>query len=132
MIINLTPHQIQIYSQESFVGLESPKPGVLVADSVTGNPAHSFPSEGCARIATKSQPKGTLGDDIPLVETTYGDATGIPADVEKDDILVVSLPMLSMAKAAEHPLAGRMVAPYKVVRSKTNGSLVLGCMGFTK
>jgi hypothetical protein len=66
-----------------------------------------------------------------MVATEYGELTGVPEGVTQDDRLIVSLPAKSTAVAAGHPLAGQMVSPYKVVRSRGNGSLVLGCMGFT-
>ena len=90
-----------------------------------------YESVGSARIAVTTEPCDAV-DGIPSVITVYGDAVGIPSNIQDDDILIVSLPMQSMAKSSGHPLASQMVCPYKVVRSAENGSLVLGCMGFTR
>lgn len=129
--INLTPHSVEVYTENAFEGLEQVNPTTWVADSVyTDQPIGVFPSNGSARISTQAVDNGMVGT-IPTVKTTYGEAQGIPDDVADDDILIVSLPMQSMAKASGHPLADRMVAPYRVVRSRANGSQVLGCMGFT-
>jgi hypothetical protein len=129
--INLTPHSVEVYAEEAFEGLEQSNPTTWIASSVCSEPIAAFPSKGLARISVSTTETASLPGGIPAVETTYGEATGIPADVEADDILIVSLPMQSMAKASGHPLANRMVAPYKVVRQRDNTSTVLGCMGFT-
>lgn len=130
-VINLTPHGIQVFKAEQFVNLEQVNPTTWVADGVEGSPIATHKSQGMARIAVTTVDiySPSLGGDI--VESVYGDATGIPDDLERDDILIVSLPMQSMARSADLPSARQMVAPYKVVRSRQNGSLVLGCMGFT-
>ena len=131
--LNLTPHSIEVYTENDFEGLKQTNPTTWVADSVyTEQPVAVFPSAGVARISTTTVELPNGPGDIPMVSTSYGDATGIPEDVGPDDVLIVSLPMLSMAQASGHPLAGQMVASYKVVRSAANGSVVLGCMGFTK
>lgn len=129
-VINLTPHSVQVYAESQFVNLEQTNPTTWVADSVVDNPLAEYKSEGLARISVSTKPvESVLPGEI--VATSYGEATGIPENVEKGDVLIVSLPMKSMAVASGHPLANQMVSPYKVVRSRENGSLVLGCMGFT-
>jgi len=128
-IINLTPHSVEVYAPTQFVNLEQVNPTTWVADGVEGEPIGQYPSQGSARIETKTQE--IPGFEIPFVCTQYGAATGIPENVDEDDILIVSLPFKSMAVAANHSLISQMVSPYKVVRSRSNGSLVLGCMGFT-
>lgn len=128
---NLTPHSIEVYPEEAFEGLEQFNPTTWYADSVDKTKAlASFPSEGMARISTKTVDLAPLLG-IPLVETTYGEATGIPVGLHPNDRLIVSLPMQTMAKSSGHPLAASMVSPFKVVRSRADGSIVFGCMGFT-
>ena len=123
--INLTPHEVSLYSESQFLGLEQVNPTTWIADGVEGDALDAIPSEGCARISTSTQHIQGV-----LYRTTYGEATGIPSEPGKD-LLIVSLPMQSMAKASGHPLASQMVSPYKVVRLRSNTSQVLGCMGFT-
>ena len=106
-------------------------PTTWVADAVEGDPIAAIPSEGMLRIATATVEADPI-DGIPSVVTSYGDVTGVPDDVQADDVLIVSLPALSMAKAAHHPLSGQMMCPYQVVRSRANGSIVLGAMGLSK
>lgn len=130
-IYNLTPHSIEIYEEDQFVNLEKLNPTTWVADSVEGEPIQSYPSDGVARLATSVEAiqHPVLGGEI--VQTKYGEITGLPPQVEPGDSMIVSLPLQSGAKAVVHPLAGQMVCPYKVVRSRQNGSVVLGAMGFT-
>lgn len=133
--INLTPHPIDVYTEQAFEGLTQVNPTTWTAASVYSEQAVAiFPPAvpGGARISTEtvSLPHGLGG--IPVVVTSYGDAIGIPDDVGPEDVLIVSLPMLSIMRNSGHPLAHQCVSPYKVVRSAENGSIVLGCMGFTK
>ena len=130
--INLTPHSIAVYTEMAFQGLKSVNPTTWVADSCyTEQAVAVFPSEGCARISVETVELEQGPGNIPMYSSEYGDAVGVP-DCEDDDILIVSLPMLSMMKASGHPRAGQAVSPYKVVRSSENGSIVFGCMGFSK
>jgi hypothetical protein len=130
--INLTPHAVQVYGQAQFVSLEQVNPTTWVADSVEGNPVVEFQSVGNLRIATEAVEQPSV-DGVPMMATEYGKLVGRPDDlvISPEDRLIVSLPTKSMAVAAGYSLAGQMVSPYKVVRSRENGSLVLGCMGFT-
>lgn len=134
--INLTPHSVEVYASNAFEGLKQVNPTTWIADSVyTEQAVAAFPSQGEARISVSVTECPNGPGDIPMVESIYGAATGIPDGIEADDILIVSLPMQSMAKASGHPLAGQMVAPYQVVRLAVDGKPsgnVLGCMGFTK
>lgn len=129
-VINLTPHAVEVFSAEQFVNLFQPNPTTWVADGVAGQPKAEYTSEGLARISVSTE---VIESELPgeTVTTSYGEATGIPENVEEGDVLIVSLPMKSMAVASGHPLSNQMVSPYKVVRSRENGSVVLGCMGFT-
>ena len=131
-VINLTPHSVQVYSESQFKGLEQVNPTTWVADSVEGVPLASYESQGMARISVKTEDLGDEVDGVPIFQSVYGEAVGVPESLEDGDVLIVSLPMQSMAKASQHPMAPTMVSPFKVVRSRANGSLVLGCMGFTK
>lgn len=130
MIINATPHAINIYHQSAFVNLEQLNPTTWVADAVDEDKLIlNVDSTGIARIAVVT----TEGDEIngiPTVQTVYGELTGIP-ELNDDDIVVVSLPTQSAAKSCGHPLASRMATPYKVVRQRNNTSTVLGCMGLS-
>ena len=129
--INLTPHSIEVYSAAAFTKLEQTNPTTWVADSVDKTQAiATYKSQGVARIQTTTKELQAI-NGVPMVTTTYGEATGIPSGFYRDTKIIVSLPMQSMARASNHPLANVMVAPYQVVRQKDNGSVVLGCMGFT-
>ena len=129
-IINLTPHNFDVYAEFQFVNLERVNATTLIADSVEGNAILSLPSAGSIRIDKTEEEWRTI-NGIPTVITKYGDAVGIPESVTAEDVLVVSLPAQSMAVAANHPLASQMASPYKVVRLRSNTSTVLGCMGLS-
>ena len=137
--INMTPHSIEVYPAAAFSGLEQVNSTTWVADSVDKTQAiATYESQGVARIETevKQLEFHSSKAGVPMVATTYGKATGIPDNYYQipNNLLpwfIVSLPMQSMARASNHPLANVMVAPYQVVRQKDNGSVVLGCMGFT-
>lgn len=131
-IRNLTPHAVHFFPESAFTNLEKLNPTTWVADSVNADAALLIvESEGMLRISTATT-QGELVESIPTVVTTYGEVTGVPENVQTNDILVVSLPALSMATAAGHPLAGQMMCPYQVVRDRANTSLVLGAMGLSK
>lgn len=130
-IINLTPHSIDIYPDDAFQNLEQLNPTTWVADSVNENMAYAvYPSDGVLRITTKTTEIHAV-EGIPTVETVYGDLQGLPENYD-GEWMIVSLPCQSMAKQAGNPLAAKMLAPYNVVRLRSNTSQVLGCMGFTK
>lgn len=129
-IFNLCPHSFDLFREDQFVNLQQLNPTTWVADGVGGSPKLSFGSVGSIRIATTTVETEAV-DGIPTVKTEYGDAIGIPEGVGATDILIVSLPAQSMAKAAGHPLAAQMGSPYKVVRLASNTSTVLGCMGLS-
>jgi len=130
-ILNLTPHPINVYSETSFINLEKTNPTTWLADGVEGEGLASFETVGSVRIATKTVEQAPL-EGIPVVATSYGEIEGVPKDaVLGEDTLIVSLPAQSMAKASGSEWATSMLAPYKVVRLRSNTSQVLGCMGFT-
>lgn len=130
--VNLTPHAIDVYSKDQFVNLEQSNPTTWIADSVTGAPTLLLPQpQSIARISVKTVDALISIPGVEMVETQYGEITGLPAEYTETTLFVVSLPTQSNAKAAGHPLANQMVAPYKVVRLRSNTSTILGCMGFT-
>lgn len=157
--INLTPDPIRVFKPEQFRGLDLTDPENMTADGVQGDPILDLPSGWPeATIATSPVEVDPI-EGIPIVEIAYGEDIGLPENVNQDDVLIVSLPMQSMAMLTGHPNAWQMVSPYKVVRSRENGSdgsidallkavkspgdyaiirshengsTVLGCMGFVR
>lgn len=131
-VLNLTPHSIEVYAPEQYYNLEQVNATTWVADGlvVDENPLAHYPSQGVARIETETLELYYSNLPGETVKTYYGAATGIPMH-SPSDVLIVSLPTLSMAHASNHASKDQMVSPYKVVRSRANGSFVLGCMGFS-
>ena len=130
-VFNLCPHSFDLFKEDQFVNLQQLNPTTWVADGVDGVSIVTLPSEGSIRIATSTVEIEPIDGNIPSVKTEYGDAVDIPDFIKPHDILIVSLPAQSMAKAANHPLAAQMGSPYKVVRLASNTSTVLGCMGLS-
>jgi hypothetical protein len=129
---NLTPHTITIYTPNQFTNLEWDGKTCYYADGVEGYPVLSLPSEGTARIYQQTTLSNFDKDGVPLWITYYGDLEFPDNFVWGDDeILVVSLFTKMNAHASEHPTAKYMATPFGVVRSRENGSLVLGFQGLT-
>ena len=129
-VINLVPVTVDVYNESQFINLERLNKITWVSDGTVGKAIATYPSQGSAWIDTEAV---AVNSYLPgeVVQTTYGEATGIPDNLTGDEVLIVSLPMQSMAKSAGIPESIQMVAPYKVVRLRSNTSQVLGCMGFT-
>ena len=107
--INLTPHSISVYDVSQFVNLTQTAPTTWVADDTIGVPVLFLSSVGNARIAVSSKILRTI-DGVDFHQTTYADILGLPDDgYYPDDILVVSLPTASNAKASNHPLSEEWV-----------------------
>jgi hypothetical protein len=71
MFINLTPHEINLYTEEG---------------------VKTFPSAGYARVATTEQFRESLGG-APVYAVEYGDIEGLP-EPQDDTVFVVSLMVL--------------------------------------
>lgn len=127
---NLTPHPISVFNTSQFINLQQINATTWVADSVDGDPILSLDSVGIVRISVSTKIIGNVGG-VEFHATTYGDIVGLPDNIHADDVLVVSLPTVSNAKASGHPLAKQMVSPYGVIRLASDTSVILGCQGFT-
>jgi hypothetical protein len=140
--INLTPHSISVYSVNQFVNLQLENPTTWVADRVVGNPMLSLPSRGIARITTTVKAATMHMDsysDVPLYVTEYGvlyieykdEDINNSITPKKEDLLVVSLPVVMNAKLAGYEIVSKLVSPSQVVRDAFDKSKILGCTGFT-
>ena len=130
-IKNYMPHSFDVYKKEQFVNLEQTNPSTWIADGVTGESIISLPSQGSVRMSTSTQELGVDANNVPAYNTVYGEASGFPTDVVEGDIVIVSLPVVSMMKASNHSLAAFVASPYNAVRLRSNTSTVLGAMGYT-
>ena len=130
-IRNFMPHSFDVYNEGQFVNLEQTGPTVWIADGVEGDAIVSIPSEGSIRMLTSTEDLDIDAHGIPTYKTIYGEATGLPNDLVEGDIVITSLPVVSMMNAANHSLAAFVASPYKAVRLRSNTSTVLGAMGYT-
>lgn len=128
-IVNLTPHSVQVYSSESFVGLEQTNPTTWLADAVEGSPIATYESNGVARVKVSSADDEPIAG-VPTVKSIYGSIEGLP-EYQDGVFYIVSLPLISAALNTGRTTKD-LLSPYQVVRSRSNGSLVLGCMGFAR
>jgi hypothetical protein len=131
MLLNYMPHSFDVYNKEQFVNLEQTNPTTWIADGVEGEPIFSIPSKGSVRMSTSTQELGVDNDGVPVYNTVYGEASGFPTDLKEGDVVLVSLPVVSMMKASGHPLSAFVASPYNAVRLRSNTSQVLGAMGYT-
>ena len=108
IIINLTPHKINIMDEE-------------------GNVIKVFKSEGEARAAQKDVEIGTL-EGIPIIETTFGEPVDLPEYSQGTYYIVSAL----TAKAAS--LSGRstrdLLLTGKTVRN--SDGQIIGCQALAK
>jgi hypothetical protein len=127
---NLTPHPISVFNTSQFVNLQQVNAMTWWADGVDGDPILALDSVGNARISVSTKIIGSV-DGVEFHATTYGDIIGLPDGIQPYDVLIVSLPTVSNAKASGHPLAEQMVSPFGVIRLASDTSIILGCQGFT-
>ena len=125
------PHSFDVYNKEQFVNLEQTNTTTWIADGVEGEPIVSVPSQGSVRMATSTQELGVDNDGVPVYNTVYGEVSGFPTELNEGDVVLVSLPVVSMMKASGHPLSAFVASPYNAVRLRSNTSQVLGAMGYT-
>ena len=115
MIVNLTPHEINIYVY--------PASGTVIV---------TVPSTGVARCAESVRDTGaTVGHypvpvGVPIVETTYGDVEGLPAPVAGTRY-VVSRIVRSALGAGTRP---DVLCPGKGVRDEAGR--IIGCEGLSR
>jgi hypothetical protein len=125
-IINATPHQIVICSNEGVN--QDPKTKQFTAEAETVEVLHTLPPSGIIpRVAmgnTEAEP--ILG--IPVQSVQYGEIEGLPP--ASPDVFYV----VSGLVAAAAVKVGRLdcLAPGALVRNASNPSEVLGCLFLQK
>jgi hypothetical protein len=128
MIVNLTPHAINILAKESCVNLkQDPKTRQWVADEAT--PIRTIESSGVARVSVSSS-YGEPLEGIPTQVPVYGEIEGLP-DYKEGTSYIVSLLTVSAAKAGERTTED-LFTPGVIVRSAANQSLILGCFDLNR
>jgi len=103
-IINLTPHEVNLITEEA---------------------TFSYPSQGVARCAQEDVECGSINFEdvtIPLLHTTFGDVTGLP-DQEDGVFYIVS----ALVRAAV-PNRSDVISPTRLVRNELGA--IIGCGGF--
>lgn len=118
-LVNLTPHDINIYGDGSL----DDKDKVLL----------TLPSKGIARCDQIIHSEGYIGLEetledgrhisIPILRSSYGRVTGLPAPTDKT-IYVVSALVAQQAKRND------VVCPIDYVRDEKNR--IIGCRGFSR
>ncbi len=94
-LVNLTPHEINIISEE---GIELRLP----------------PSGEVARATSSTEEVGEV-NGIKVVKSTFGSVTGLPEPVE-DTIYIVSMLVLQALKGARTDVVGPDTGPESAVR----------------
>lgn len=123
-VINLTPHSINVYSQDDCVETVTGNYKTLVLKEGV-SPLITLPSEGVARAAATKQQTGTIslnGLEIPVNATVYGDVEGLP-EPSQGTFYVVSALTAQAAKNRDD-----LIIVDSTVRDK-DGRIV-GCTAF--
>ena len=131
---NFTPHVINLIKKEDLVGLTQVNATTWVAEGFVegGAPYLTIESEGEIRIDVTTVTREAVrvvNYNIPAVNTKYGAISGLPFLVAPEDLLIVSLPTQTNAAAAGLDIVDKLVTPFKVVRMKSNTSVILGALG---
>ena len=132
MLLNYMPPSFDVSTKEQFVNLAQINPTTWIADGTEGDSIISVPSQGSVRMFTSTQELGVDSDGVPVYNTVYGEASGFPTELNEGDVVLVSLPVVSMMKASNHPLSSFVASPYNAVRLRSNTSQVIGAMGYTQ
>lgn len=95
-IVNLTPHEVVLFDQEG------------------KNEIARYPASGVvARVSTTEKVVGEL-EGVPLVNTEYGEVTGLPSEPEPGTYYVVSI-LVAQAVQSNHEMyekfKGRILVP---------------------
>lgn len=112
MIINMTPHTINIYSNkdDDFPQVVIPASGEVARVSVARAPAFRIKEE--------------LGHEVQVFETAYGEVVGLPEE-EHGVYLIVS----GMVRSAL-PSRLDLLSPGELVRN--SDGTPIGCIGLTR
>lgn len=105
MIINLTPHAVNLYAADGSV--------------------RTFESSGVARAAQTVQEMGEL-DGVRLVRVAYGAPVGLP-DPQDGTLYIVSALLVSAARQSGRTVSD-LLTPADTVRD-TDGKII-GCRAF--
>lgn len=103
-LINLTPHSINLMLED----------GTL-----------EIPSEGLARAREEKTVTGYIGAGIPLYDITYGDVSGVPAEVQ-DTYYIVS----ALVAQAYRGVRDDILIVADTVRNEQGQ--IIGCKGFAR
>src|SRR5512138_3154789 len=113
MIVNLTPHPIDIYAPDVSGAVPD---GVEPIRSIAPEPVPARLSEAVLDVAAV--------EDIPLTYVEYGLAVSLP-EPERGTWLVVALPV-----ALARPDRRDLLIPYRLVRNAAG--TVVGCRGLAR
>lgn len=105
-IINLTPHTIKVVNADNEVIREYPASGTL------------------ARVATIAKVVDTI-DGIPVMETTFGDVTGLP-DFQEGIVYLVSLVVAQAVNRRD------LICPDTGPTAYRENGLIVGIRNFTQ
>lgn len=86
------------------------------------------PSRGDVRVTEVREPRGVLEDGIQLSAVSYGEITGLPADLQPGDALIVSL-LCVPALRGRLPEGVTLLSPGPLVRDPQGRPV--GCEGLT-
>ncbi len=104
-IINLTPHEINIYNAQKELII-------------------SVPSSGQARVQTRTA-QVALEHGIPLFHTVYGEVEGLPGEQPGDEVIII----VSLLVKQELPDRLDLFSPGELLRNEAGQPI--GCIGLS-
>lgn len=124
MLINLTPHTIDVFRREDVVpdfgrGFKIASQGVV--------PAMIIPSSGIARVATAETDDGEIGG-VPVLKQEYGAIAGLPKP--RKGVFYIVSGLTAQAARAQGRSTDDLLLTTRLVRNES-GSIV-GCAAFAR
>lgn len=107
-VVNLTPHEVKVYGDDD----------VVIA---------SFPSRGQARARQHDVPVGEI-KSIPVVETGFGEVTGLPEPAE-GTVFIVSVITVNAARAQGRTTDDLLITSNAV---RDGQGRIIGCRAFAR
>ena len=124
MIVNLTPHTVDLYRREDVVPDFGKGFKLAHADAV---PAYVIPSSGIARVATCERVDGEIAG-IPVLKQEFGAVEGLPAP-SKGIYYIVSVITASAAREAGRTTSDLLLTT-RLVRDERGA--IIGCAALAR
>lgn len=124
MLINLTPHTIDVFRREDVVP-DFGRGFKLAAQNV--EPAFIIPSHGIARVATAETDDGDVGG-VPVLKQEYGAIMGLPKP--RKGVYYIVSGLTAQAARAQGRTTDDLLLTTRLVRN--DSGTIVGCAAFAR